>query len=110
MTHRTRAAAVLLVLTVACSGDTAGAKAFCDAARALAKIKPGDTEQTLSTFERMRAEAPDEIKDAINTLADSAKEAFAKGDSTIVQSQAFLDASHELDTYLEGNCKPPGSD
>ncbi|HVF53720.1 MAG TPA: hypothetical protein VNC78_08960 [Actinomycetota bacterium] len=108
MTHRTRAAAVMLVLAgTACAGDSAGAEAFCDAARAMTQVEPGDTEKTLDTYEQLRAEAPDEIKSAINTLADMTREAFESQDATVAQDPEFLAASAEFDAYLEDNCEAP---
>jgi hypothetical protein len=107
MIHRKRAAALILVLAAACGGDTSGAEAFCDAARDLAGITPGDAERTLDALERMRTEAPEEIRDAINVIADTTQEGFETGDRTVIERQEFLDASDDLDSYLEDNCEAP---
>lgn len=107
MPLRTFPVVTVLVFAVACGGDSAGAEAFCDAARDVTTIEPGDMEKTLETFERMRDEAPAEIEDAMNVLADGAAEAAESGDTSVIESQEFQDASDELDEYLEGNCEPP---
>ena len=107
MKLRAWAAVAILILAVACGGDSEGAEAFCDAARELATGDPSDAQHTLDTFERMRAEAPDEISDAINTLVDATKEAIENQDRSVIESQEFQDASDELDSYLEGNCEAP---
>jgi malonyl CoA-acyl carrier protein transacylase len=107
MPHRTKAALMILVLAVACSGDSAGVEAFCAAARDAATVTPGDVDRSLAVLERMREEAPDEIADAVNTLADATKEAFETQDASVVQRQDVTDASEELDAYLEDNCAAP---
>jgi hypothetical protein len=106
--RRLAAASLLVILTVSCGGgDSAGAEGFCNAARDLAGITPGDLDRTLSTMERLRAEAPDEIKDSVNILADAAKEASESRDPKIAQRQEVLDASDDLDAYLQDNCEAP---
>ena len=108
MTKRVIAAA-LLVLAVACGGDTEGSEAFCAAARDAAAVQPGDTEATLEVFRRLRDEAPEEISDAMNTLVDATEEAFETRDPSIVQREEVVEASAEFDTYIENNCEPPES-
>lgn len=107
MRHLTLGIALLLAVTVSCGGDSAGSEAFCSAARDLAGTTPGDVEQTLATIERMRDEAPEEIEDALNTLADATEEAVETGDRTILERPDVVDASNDLDVYLEENCEAP---
>lgn len=102
-----RAAGLILVLAIACGGDTAGAEAFCAAARDLTGVTPGDREATLDTVERMRAEAPDEIAESMNIFADAMTEAVETGDQAILERPEVQDAGDDMDTYLDENCEPP---
>ena len=108
MAHRALVASLVLVLAVSCGGgDTSGAEAFCDAARDAAAVAPGDLDQTLDIMKRLREEAPDEIQDAVDTLADATTEAARTHDQSIVERQEVKDASADLDAYLQDNCEAP---
>lgn len=107
--QRKLAVVALFVFAVACGGDTEGAQAFCEAARDADAVEPGDVEETLEVFRRLRDEAPEEISDAMNTLFDATEEAFETRDPSIVQREEVVAASAEFDAYLEDNCEPPDS-
>jgi hypothetical protein len=107
MPNRTRTAAAILILAIACGGDTAGAEAFCNTARELAKADPSEGEKNLETMRQLRDEAPDEIADAVETILDATEEAIDKQDPSILQDPELQDASDDLDAYLEDNCEAP---
>lgn len=105
--HRFLALTAILVLAGACGGDTAGAEAFCEVARDMEDVEPGDVEATTEVFQRLREEAPDDIRDAVNTIVDASEEAFETRDATVLQREEVMAASDEFDAYLEENCEPP---
>lgn len=105
--HRILALSAILVLAGACGGDTAGTEAFCDVAREMAGVEPGDVEASTDVLQRLRDEAPDDIRDAVNTIVDASEEAFETRDATILQREEVQEASDEFDAYLEENCEAP---
>lgn len=107
MSQLTRPAAVVLVLAIACGGDSAGAEAFCSTARDLAVADPSDAEQNLETMRQLRDEAPDEIADAVQTILEATEEAIETQDPSILQDPDLQEASDDFDAYLEDNCEAP---
>ena len=55
----------------------------------------------------MRETAPDDISGPVNTLADALQESIESQDATIVSRPEVVEASGELDAYLEENCEAP---
>ncbi|HYP24782.1 MAG TPA: hypothetical protein VEV43_14535 [Actinomycetota bacterium] len=96
------AALIALSSFVACGGDAAGSEAFCDATRKI--IELGNVEEVPPEVDTMVEEAPDEIKDATETVRDVFVQAFEDRDLSQLQSQEFQDAATELREYAVENC------
>lgn len=99
---RIAAASLGLVLLVACGGDAAGSEAFCDATRKI--IDLGDVDEVPPEVDTMVEEAPDEIKDATETVRDAFVEAFENEDLAAIQTEEFQAAATDVREYAVDNC------
>ena len=100
---RTAAAFVATILSLtACGGDAAGSEAFCNAAREV--IDLGEVEAIPPELHTMVEEAPDEIKDAAETVEAAFEEAFDEGDLAAIQNEDFQDAAQDVREYAVDNC------
>ena len=94
--------AVALFLLAACGGDAAGSEAFCDATRKV--IELGDVEELPPEVDTMVEEAPDEIKDAAETVRATFEDMFETQDPEAIETEEFQDAAKELREYAVENC------
>ena len=107
--HRIAAAAVVLLLVGACSSDssdtsdTAGSEAFCDATRAIANL--GEQSEMPPEVDTLVEEAPDEVKEAAETVRAGFQEAFDNQDPGALQTSEFQDAAKEVREYAVENCE-----
>lgn len=96
-------AAACLFLLGGCGSDSPGSEAFCDATRAIANA--GETSSMPPEVNTLVDEAPDEIKDAAETVRSGFEEAFENQDPAALQSQEFTDAATEVREYALENCE-----
>ena len=97
------AAAAVLLLFGACSGDSAGSEAFCEATRTIANL--GETSEIPPEVDTLVEEAPDEIKDAAETVRAGFEDAFENQDPAALQTPEFTDAATEVREYALENCE-----
>ncbi len=97
------ATALAVFLLAACGGDAAGSEAFCDATRKV--IELGDVEELPPEVDTMVEEAPDEIKDAAETVRATFEDMFENQDPGAIESEEFQDAARELREYAVDNCE-----
>lgn len=96
-------ATVALLVFGACSSDTAGSEAFCDATRTIANL--GETSEIPPEVDTLVEEAPDEIKDAAETVRTGFEDAFENQDPAALQTSEFTDAATEVREYAVENCE-----
>jgi hypothetical protein len=96
------ATATAIFILGACGGDSEGSEAFCDATRTV--INLGEVEELPPEVDTMVEEAPNEIKDDVETIRSIFEEAFENGDASLIQSQEFQDAATNVREYAVENC------
>lgn len=101
--RKTAAMAVILLVLGACGGDSAGSEAFCDATRTVVDL--GNVTEIPPEVATMVEEAPDEIKDAAETVQAGFEDAFNNQDAAALQTPEFKDAATELREYAVENCE-----
>ena len=101
--RKTAAMAGIFLVLGACGGDSAGSEAFCDATRTVVDL--GNVDELPPEIGTMVEEAPDEIKDAAETVQAGFEEAFENNDASALQTQEFQDAATELREYATENCE-----
>ena len=101
--HKVVVAGALLFLIGGCGSDSPGSEAFCDATRAIANA--GETSSVPPEVNTLVDEAPDEIKEAAETVRSGFEEAFENQDPAALQSQEFTDAATEVREYALENCE-----
>lgn len=123
----TASVAALALVLVACQGGTelsADTEAFCDAAvDAEMRIARGPdvefataTEDDVATamaafaeevnplIDAVEQNAPEEIQDAVATVASGARQALETGDEAAMESEQFQQADAEVDQFVLDNC------
>ena len=101
--HRMAAAAAVLLVFGACGGDSAGSEAFCDATRAIANL--GETSEMPPEVDTLVNEAPEEIKEAAETIRSGFEDAFENQDPAALQTSEFTDAATQVREYAVENCE-----
>lgn len=101
--RRVTAIAAIFVVSAACGGDAAGSEAFCNATRKVVDL--GTVDELPPEVDTMVEEAPDEVKDAAETVRAQFREMFENGDASAIQTDEFQDAAKELREYAVENCE-----
>ena len=101
--HKVAVAVGSFLLIVACGSDSPGSEAFCDATRAIASL--GETSEMPPEVDTLVEEAPDEIKEAAETVRAGFEDAFENQDPAALQTSEFTDASTEVREYALENCE-----
>ncbi|MBW3657009.1 MAG: hypothetical protein KY457_00090 [Actinobacteria bacterium] len=79
---------------------------FCDAARrANEAVEARNAGDALEAAEDLAAEAPDDIRDAAETVRDGVA-AWHDGDDQAIEDAAFTDALEDVGTYVDERCDP----
>ncbi|MDQ3953245.1 MAG: hypothetical protein M3279_09840 [Actinomycetota bacterium] len=92
-----------LLFSGACGNDAAGSEAFCDATRKVVEL--GTVDELPPEVDTMVEEAPDEIRDAAETVRSGFEEAFEESDPSVLETEEFRDAAAELREYAVDNCE-----
>jgi hypothetical protein len=83
--------------------DLAG---FCvDAAQAADAIDEGDFGEALDHATAALGDAPDDIRPALETLVDAARQ-YADGDAAAIDEDEVRAAAEEVETYARERCDP----
>lgn len=100
---------VLALGLVACNDDT---EAFCDKGTEIAeRLESGDFDPTnpddvgafADEMHELAADAPDEIEDEVDTIADGL-EKLSEGDISAAQDPEFQPALERFGEYAENEC------
>lgn len=88
------------------TSDLADLVGFCDAARrANEAVEARNAGDALDAAEDLAAEAPDDIRDAAETVRDGVAE-WHDGDDQAIEDPGFEDAVEEVRAYADERCDP----
>ncbi|MDQ3913837.1 MAG: hypothetical protein M3323_00685 [Actinomycetota bacterium] len=102
---------VIVALSAACGGDDEGggsAQAFCDNQEEMDAIDTADPEAMAEAIDELAADAPDEISDDVQLIADTLQdldEVDTPEEAEALNSSELQEASERIEEWVDENCE-----